>query len=792
MNYSNQSQGRIEQHSQSFARAAFDQVAVGICEIDLDTGKVTQINDYFTKLTGYTLEEIKQKTLIDVTHPDCLPKFQKYSELLARREIDNYTIEKRYLHKDSSFFWAESTVSLINVPGKATKSVICFIKNISDRKQAEKALLFHQYSIENSSNGTFWIRKDGSFAYANQAACSMHNYSKADLKSMTVFDINPSISSEFWQEHWQHIRRERKFSLESSHQTKDGQLFPVEVIINLYEYEGEEYNVTQVRDITEKKQAEAALILKQNHLEALLNNIPHIAWLKDDQSRLIAVNQAYADACGSSVKDLIGKTDLDIWSPELAQGYMEDDSKVLASQKRKTVEEKFVRSDGSENWIETTKTPFEDAQGNLAGTVGIAVDVTEYKLTQEKLYQSQQLLQLVLDTIEQTVFWKDINSVYLGCNQKFADAAGLKTPHEIIGKTDYDLPWKAEESYFFVECDRRIMSTGEAELGIIETVLTTNKTEIWVETNKSPLLNKQGEVIGILGTYQDITQQKIQEQNLKQSNEQLEERVNKRTSDLIESNQKLEKAKEKAEVANRAKSAFLANMSHELRTPLNAIIGYSEILIEEKDELQTEDFIPDLQKICGAAKHLLCLISDILDLSKIEAGRMEMHFETFDINYLVEDVVNTITPLINQKNNRLIVDCDPKLSPMYSDLTKVRQSLFNLLSNACKFTEAGKIALHVHSYKLDSEQWIRFEVKDSGIGMTAKQTNKLFKAFVQADSSTTRKYGGTGLGLTISKKFCQMMGGDIRVESELGKGSSFIIELPLSVKKAAPTAINSL
>ncbi len=252
---------------------------------------------------------------------------------------------------------------------------------------------------------------------------------------------------------------------------------------------------------------------------------------------------------------------------------------------------------------------------------------------------------------------------------------------------------------------------------------------------------------------------------------------------LSMANKLVQEQKDLAESANLAKSQFLANMSHELRTPLNAIIGYSELMEEEVLELGPAGLglLPDLQRINGAGKHLLGLINDILDLSKIEAGKMDLYLEVFDLNIMISDVINIIHPLIERRKNRLVVDCPPQQGSMMADLTKVRQSLFNLLSNAAKFTENGTITLSLrHETGPDTNQVI-IRVSDTGIGMSQAQLDKVFQPFTQADSSTSRKYGGTGLGLAITHNFCVMMGGNITVESQPELGSSFTITLPARV-----------
>src|SRR5262249_8489208 len=235
----------------------------------------------------------------------------------------------------------------------------------------------------------------------------------------------------------------------------------------------------------------------------------------------------------------------------------------------------------------------------------------------------------------------------------------------------------------------------------------------------------------------------------------------------------LEEKSQQLEVASKHKSQFLASMSHELRTPLNAIIGVTEMLREDARDLKREDEFEPLDRVLGAARHLLALINDILDLSKIEAGRMELHLESFPLEPLIADVAKTIEPMATKNGNCVVVDCAPDLGAIHADQTRYRQALLNLASNANKFTEKGSVTIAAQAQQLDGHDGITIAVTDTGIGMTPEQMGKLFQEFSQASSRTASKYGGTGLGLAISRHFCRMMGGDITVTSEPGKGSTF-------------------
>ena len=271
---------------------------------------------------------------------------------------------------------------------------------------------------------------------------------------------------------------------------------------------------------------------------------------------------------------------------------------------------------------------------------------------------------------------------------------------------------------------------------------------------------------GIVGVFTDITELKVREMQL---------------GELVD---KLADARDQATQATVAKSRFLANMSHELRTPLNAVIGITEMLLEDVEESKQESLIEPLQRIERAGKHLLHLINEVLDLSKIEAGKLEFHYEDVSIRPTIDDAVGAVQALAAKNSNRLVVECADDVGTLHADATRLRQIILNLLSNACKFTEKGTVTVKAAREKRDGELWLQIRVVDTGIGMSKEQLDRLFQEFMQADSSTTRKYGGTGLGLAITDRLCRMMGGTIEVKSEPNAGTTFTVRLPIVVRPA--------
>ncbi len=444
---------------------------------------------------------------------------------------------------------------------------------------------------------------------------------------------------------------------------------------------------------------------------------------------------------------------------------------ALFQQQPYIIDYRLVLPDGSQ------RTVCEQAAVNSLYITSTVQDITDRKRAEAALRASEERFSKAFHASPVGISICTLTDArFLDANDSFLRSLGWLR-HEFIGRTPSDLGmWVNSED------GRRLAQMLEAQnsIGNQEIKIRTKAGEV-----RDWLLS--GELID-LGSTQCVLIM---------------------TSDITERlrSEEFRRAALTAEAANRSKSIFLANMSHELRTPLNAIIGYSELLQEDARELGAEEFIDDLQKINTAGQHLLALIKDILDFSKIEAGRIDLHVETFTILNLVEEVVATIAPMADKNSNILEIQCPEDIGSIQTDLTKLRQSLLNLLSNASKFTCSGTITFTVTRWAetpaetakrrkqlgasrgggqadnsssawSSSQDWIVFTVKDTGIGMSPEQLARIFDPFTQADSSTTKKYGGTGLGLTITKKFCEMMGGDITAFSELEKGSTFTIWLP--------------
>lgn len=391
-------------------------------------------------------------------------------------------------------------------------------------------------------------------------------------------------------------------------------------------------------------------------------------------------------------------------------------------------------------------------EGDDALFVGIVRDITERNKMEASIREQSAFQAALLDAIPIPIFVKDMDLKFTAFNLAYEEAFSMRR-EEYIGKTVLDVNYMPEDARKgYQESDKQLIEKGgftREEVIMKYADGVDHDCMYWRRTFDLG----DGIPGGMLGQLIDITERKDMEREMEES-------------------------KKLAESANETKSAFLANMSHELRTPMNAIIGYAEILKEDAEDEDNEEIVPDLDKIISAGRHLLQLINDVLDISKIEAGRMEMYLEDFELSTMIDDVSSTTLALVQKNNNVLDTKIEKNIGSMRADMTKVRQMLFNLVSNAAKFTSDGKIGIEVSSFVRDEVSFFRLAVTDTGIGIPEDKIDHIFEEFTQADVSTTRNYGGTGLGLSLTKRFAQMMGGAILIESVEGEGSTFILEIP--------------
>ena len=373
------------------------------------------------------------------------------------------------------------------------------------------------------------------------------------------------------------------------------------------------------------------------------------------------------------------------------------------------------------------------------------------------------LVRLLLESTGEGIYGVDMEGLCTFANPACVRVLGFDSADELLGQNMHELVHHTRangEPYPMTECQiYHAFREGRGTRIDDEVMFRRDGERFWAEYWSYPM-RQDGELVGSVLTFLDITERR-------------------------EVEQELQRAKALAEEASAAKSKFMANMSHELRTPMNAILGYSEMLMEDANDAGLSEFVADLTKINAAGKHLLALINAVLDLSKIEAGRMDLLVEEFELTELLAEVTAVAEPLFASNNNTFVKDWDESIGSMASDATKIRQALFNVLSNAAKFTSAGTVTLAVRRCSDGPREMIEFTISDTGVGIPPDKLDHVFEEFAQAEETTTRDFGGTGLGLSLTRRLCRLMGGDVLLESELGVGSTFIVELPTHIEKAS-------
>lgn len=635
----------------------------------------------------------------------------------------------------------------------ALLGAVNILMDITERNQAEARLRESEERfrllVQNSSDIITKLDDEGNVLFQSPSLERVLGYLPEQLMGMDIWSyVHPDDLLKVQMEFRKSLERQRSSHFTYRFRAANGQWRWLESIgSNLLDDPSVRAIVVNSRDVTARHDAEDSLrLLSHAVLEASESIMVTTAELNLPGPQIVFVNPAFTAMTGYASEEVIGQT------PRLLQGLKTD--RAVLDRLRQNLEhgEEFegdtinYRKDGTEFNIEWHVSPVRDQRGNVTHYISIQRDITQRKKIEDALRQSQQTLQSVIDHIPQAVFWKNQDSVFLGCNLRFALDAGQSSPGDIIGKSDYDMVWKEQADIYRAD-DLQVMQSGVPKLDYEEPITKSDGSIGWLSTNKLPLYDEQGQTFGVLVVYEDITAKKL-------------------------ATQELLGAKEEAERANRAKSEFLSRMSHELRTPLNAILGFSQLF--NASELSTDDR-ENVEQIMRAGRHLLALINEILDIARVESGRLTLSLEPVAVLDVVDEVLSLTQPLAAEREIRFekAITGDPYV---LVDRQRFKQILLNLVSNAIKYNrEGGCVTL---SMQHTTDQMLRLIVSDTGAGIAPGDLAKLFVPFerLNADKSGIE---GTGVGLALSKRLTEVMGGTIGVESTVDQGSTFWVELPL-------------
>ena len=615
---------------------------------------------------------------------------------------------------------------------------------IKERKRTEQILLRFRAALDNSADAIFIIdRQAMKFIDMNKMAYESIGYSYEELLALGPQDIKPYFTkAQLAAKFDEIIHSQCQEILETTHQRKDGSEFPVEIFLQSLKFEECYLLISSVRDMSERKQAKEILQKERNKLLNILNAIPSGVYIINQLGDIEYINPILEQEFG-------------LINGRKCYAYLYDKTNICSFCKNDEVfAGKAVRwewySPKNQKYYDIYDTPIQNTDGNIS-KLSIFHDITEIKQAEIALIEQMERQKALLDSIPAFVYFKDRQLNCIAANQTLANMLNIN-PEDFAGKTDCDF-FPTEDAEHYRQSDLQVMESGKPIYNLEELFQSQDGQQRYVLTTKVPYRDANGVVIGMVGTSLNITERKQAEIALIQ-------------------------AKEEADSANHAKSEFLANMSHEIRTPMNAIIGFSDILAAKITDKQQKNHLKSIQT---AAKSLLTLINDILDLSKIEAGRLEIQYEPVNLQVVLPELQQIFSLKIAEKNLEFILEIDKNLPlALRLDETRLRQILLNLIGNAIKFTDSGYIKVCANQVSLDNvhnQIDLILVVEDSGIGIPIKQQTLVFESFRQQDGQNTRKYGGTGLGLTITKRLVEMMKGKILLQSSPGKGSRFEVTL---------------
>ena len=746
-------------------------------------GRIEYVNDAFVHNTGYGRSEVIGKNP-RILQSGKTPQntYQELWQALAHGEPWKGEFINRTAAGQEQIEAAIIT-PLRDASGTVTHYV-ALKENITARKQQEEQLRKLFMAVEQSPESIVITDLDARIEYTNQAFHRNTGYSSEEILGQ-----NPRIlqsgqtPKETYLDLWETLTRGEPWHGELFNRRKDGSEYvEFATIAPVRQPDGRITHYLAIKeDITDKKRMSDELDQYRRHLEQLvaertakfisakeeaeavsrdfrrvLEASPDMIVLKDKAGRFSAVSRTYLETLGGlGWKDLRGRTAEDVFDPaEAAKMQAEEDQQRTSGCDLVVMERSLVSEGGERRQMSFTRSVLHDADGEFAGFLLQGRDVTARTVAAEALARKEEEIRLLLESTSEGIFGVDTDGRITFVNASAATELGYDSPTDLIGLPSHEALGHSHGDGSPcppAECRiRRAMLENRAVSFDGDIFRRRDGTPIAVAYSCAPL-ERSGTVIGAVICFQDISGRKAAEIELRE-------------------------AKEAAESASRSKSEFLANMSHEIRTPMNAIIGLTHLLQRDvRDARQSGQ----LAKISAAAHHLLTIVNDILDLSKIEAGKLRLETVDFEIDRVVDTVCNIVRDKADAKGIELVIDLQGLPAVLRGDGLRLGQVLVNFAGNAVKFTETGSVVLRARPIKVAAEGMdVRFEVVDSGIGISPEHRDRLFHAFEQADGSTTRRYGGTGLGLAISRRLTELMGGRIGVESEFGKGSTFWVEIP--------------
>ncbi len=762
----NQMVSAIRQKTADLKKTAEELEGISSVILRWDTeGRILFMNDFGLELFGFTAEELIGEPIVGSIVPT-----SEVVEKNVRIMIDEIASDPASFEDDETenqrkngdrIWMAWRNTPILNDDG-SLREILTIGIDITERKRAEDQIRKLSQAVEQSSSSVVITDLAGDIEYANPKFTEVTGYTLEEALGQNPRVLKGgSQPKEFYTNLWATIASGREWHGEFCNRKKNGELYWESASISpIRDASGEITHYVAIKDdITERRRIEQEVAEQKQLLENTLESLTHPFYVIDAEDYSIKIANSAARALGASGEStchaLTHKSD----TPCNTSLHTCPLAEIKKTKQPVTVEHIHDDADGNPRYMEVNGYPIFDDDGNVVQMIEYSIDITDRKEAEEQLRQNEERIRSMVENIPGVVYRCLTQDPWtmLFISDEIENLSGYPAA-DFLGenpKRTFASIMHEDDRESTAENTRKAIDGGHSYTNDYR-VISRNGDVHWTFARGKAVYDDDGNALYLDGTIFDITDKKIMEIQV-------------------------EEAKDAAESANRAKSTFLANMSHELRTPMNAIIGYSEMLAEDAEDDGHDEMIPDLEKINAAGKHLLALINDILDLSKIEAGRVDLFLETFDLRQMLDEAVATVMPLITKNDNRMATDFADNLGMVRLDLTKLRQALFNLLSNAAKFTKDGTITLTAAKELRDGAEWLTLSVSDTGIGIREDKLETVFEEFSQADDSTTRDYGGTGLGLPISRRFCQMMGGDITVTSKIGKGTTFTIELPTQV-----------